>query len=97
MNKTKDLLNIATEYNISSSENICKYIEDPNEKKELLNELQRVNLELEKLANEFDLQEKAINHVTNQLKYIKDLEIEKQYEKVLKSYREEKENSENQL
>ena len=37
-------------------------------------------MEHAKLTHEFDLQEKAVFDVTSQLKEIKDLEIEKQYE-----------------
>ena len=43
-------------------------------------------MEHTKLAHEFDLQEKAVLHVTAQLKEIKDLEIEKQYEEMVRRY-----------
>ena len=77
MEKTKLLLeSVAGNYAVAA-ENICKYIEDPDEKKEQLNDLRKLTLEHAKLAHEFDLQGKAVSHVTSQLKDIKDLEIEK--------------------
>ena len=86
MEKTKLLLeSVAGNYAVAA-ENICKYIEDPDEKKEQLNDLRKLTLEHAKLAHEFDLQEKAMLHVTSQLKEIKDLEIEKQYEEMVRRY-----------
>ena len=67
---------VAENYAVAA-EKICKYIEDPEEKKEQLNDLRKLTMEHAKLAHEFDLQEKAVMHVTSQLKDIKDLEIEK--------------------
>ena len=77
MEKTKQLLESVAENYAVAAENICKYIEDPDEKKEQLNDLRKLSMEHAQLAHEFDLQEKAVNHVTFQLKDIKDLEIEK--------------------
>ena len=86
MEKTKQLLESVTENYTKAAENICKYIEDPDEKKEQLNDLRKLTMEHAKLAHEFDLQEKAMLHVTSQLKEIKDLEIEKQYEEMVRRY-----------
>ena len=77
MEKTKQLLESVAENYAVAAKNICKYIEDPDEKKEQLNDLRKLSMEHAQLAHEFDLQEKAVNHVTFQLKDIKDLEIEK--------------------
>ena len=77
MEKTKQLLESVAENYVVAAENICKYIEDPDEKNEQLNELRKLTMEHAKLAHEFDLQGKAVSHVTSQLKDIKDLEIEK--------------------
>ena len=86
MEKTKQLLeSVAVNY-VKAAENICKYIEDPDEKKEQLNDLRKLTMEHAKLAHEFDLQEKAVLRVTSQLKEIKDLEIEKQYEEMVRRY-----------
>ena len=86
MEKTKHLLeSVAKNYSVAA-ENICKFIEDPDEKKEQLNDLRKLTMEHAKLAHEFDLQEKAMLHVTSQLKEIKDLEIEKQYEEMVRRY-----------
>ena len=76
MEKTKQLLASVAENYVVAAENICKYIEDPDEKKEQLDDLRKLTMEHVKLAHEFDIQEKAVDHVTNQLKGIKDLEIE---------------------
>ena len=86
MEKTKQLLESVAENYAVAAENICKYIEDPDEKKEHLNDLRKLTMEHAKLAHEFDLQEKAVLHVTSQLKDIKDLEIEKQYEEMVRRY-----------
>ena len=86
MEKTKQLLESVAENYAVAAENICKYIEDPDEKKEQLNDLRKLTMEHAKLAHEFDLQEKAVLHVTSQLKEIKDLEIEKQYEEMVRRY-----------
>ena len=77
MEKTRQLLDGVAENYAAAAEKICKYIEDPEEKKEQLNDLRKLTLEHAQLAHEFDLQEKAVSHVTFQLKDIKDLEIEK--------------------
>ena len=76
MEKTKQLLESVAENYVVAAENICKYIEDPDEKKQQLNDLRELTMEHAKLAHDFDLQEKAVSHVTHQLKEIKDLEIE---------------------
>ena len=86
MEKTKQLLESVAENYVVAAENICKYIEDPDEKKEQLNNLRKLTMEHAKLAHEFDLQEKAVLHVTSQLKEIKDLEIEKQYDEMVRRY-----------
>merc|ERR1711971_277104 len=65
MEKTKQLLESVAENYAVAAENICKYIEDPDEKKEQLNDLRKLTLEHAKLAHEFDLQEKAVLHVTS--------------------------------
>ena len=77
MEKTKQLLESVAENYAEAAKNICKYIEDPDEKKEQLNDLRKLTMEHAKLAHEFHLQEMAVMHVTSQLKDIKDLEIEK--------------------
>ena len=77
MEKTRQLLESVAENYAVAAENICKYIEDPEEKKEQLNDLRKLTLEHAQLAHEFDLQEKAVSHTALSLKDIKDLEIEK--------------------
>ena len=77
MEKTKQLLESVVENYTEAAEKICKYIEDPDEKKEQLNDLRKLTREHAELAHEFHLQEMAVMHVTSQLKDIKDLEIEK--------------------
>jgi hypothetical protein len=76
MEKTRQLLESVAENYAVAAKNICKYIEDPEEKKEQLNDLRKLTLEHAQLAHEFDIQEKAVSHVTLTLKDIKDLEIE---------------------
>ena len=77
MEKTRQLLEGVAENYAAAAEKICKYIEDPDEKKEQLNDLRKLTLEHAQLAHEFDLQEKAVSHTALSLKDIKDLEIEK--------------------
>jgi len=86
MEKTKQLLESVVENYTEAAEKICKYIEDPDEKKEQLNDLRKLTREHAELAHEFHLQEMAVMHVTSQLKDIKDLEIEQQYEEMVRRY-----------
>ena len=45
MEKTKQLLESVAENYAVAAENICKYIEDPDEKKEQLNDLRKLSME----------------------------------------------------
>ena len=80
MEKTKQLLESAAENYMVAAENICKYIEDPKERKKHLDDLRELTLEHAKLSSEFESQSKALVHVTEQLKQIKDLELEIQFQ-----------------
>ena len=76
-NKQNQLLDSAAENYILAAENICKYIEDPDEKKKHLDDLRELTLEHAKLTKKFDLECKAFSYVSQKLKEIKDLEIER--------------------
>ena len=86
MEKTKLLLESAAENYMVAAENICKYIEDPKERKKQLDDLRELTLEHAKLSLQLESKGKAIIHVTEQLKQIKDLEVEKQYKMMLNRY-----------
>ena len=75
--KNNQLLASAAENHIVAAENICKYIEDTDEKKKHLDDLRELSLEHAKLTKEFDLRCKAVSYVSQKLKEIKDLEIER--------------------
>jgi len=86
MEKTKLLLESAAENYMVAAENICKYIEDPKERKKQLDDLRELTMEHAKLSLQLESKGKAIIHVTEQLKQIKDLEVEKQYKMMLNRY-----------
>ena len=59
------------------AENICQFIEDPEEREQHLNDLRQLGLEHAKLEMEIKVQEDALVHTFKKLKEVKDLEIEK--------------------
>lgn len=86
MEKAKQLLESAAENYMVAAENICKYIEDPKEREKHLDDLRALALEHANASLKLDSQSKALIQVAEQLKEIKDLEVEKQYEMMLKRY-----------
>ena len=86
MEKTKLLLESAAENYMVAVEKICKYIEDLKEGEKQLDDLRELTVEHAKLSLQLDSKGKAIIHVSEQLKQIKDLEVEKQYKMMLNQY-----------
>ena len=86
MEKTKLLLESAAENYMVAAEKICKYIEDLKEGKKQLDDLRELTVEHAKLSLQLESKGKAIIHVSEQLKQIKDLEVEKQYKMMLNRY-----------
>ena len=72
-----DLKKLATKLYPKVAENICQFIEDPDEREEHLNDLRQLGLEHAKLDREIKVQEDALDHTTKKLKEVKDLIIEK--------------------
>ena len=72
-----DLKNLATKLYPKVAENICQFIDDPEEREKHLNDLRLLGLEHAKLEIEIKVQEDALDHTTKKLKEVKDLEIEK--------------------
>merc|ERR1712141_957247 len=92
-----DLKKLAAKLYPKVAENICRFIEDPDEKEKHLNDLRQLSLEHAKLDIEIKVQEDALDHTTKKLKEVKDLIIEQQYNYALEGYRDGRKKSDEEI
>ena len=77
MEKQKEMIDAMGKYFESAAEQICDFVEDPAERDAELNKLRELALEHAKMEEDFDVKKKTVEHVTQKLNQVSDLEIEK--------------------
>lgn len=87
MEKQRQIMEATAENCSLATEKIFTYIEDPKERAEHVTVLRHLALQHAILKRDFDMECKALNHVSKKLNEIPQLDVQKEYETLLKEYK----------
>lgn len=90
-------MNSVAESYVETFDLVCQHIADEKEKNVMLQKLKAIALDHAKMEQEFDIKHKALRHVDKKLDQVSDLDIDKEIEKTLTSYKENLEKTDEQL